>query len=220
VFFPGGATQAQIATLTAHVPIGGALPGTVYYIYQFQQANLLTLGIQGLDINAHYQFETDNYGTFTVGNAVTEFLKYNESNAVGTPFYSVLNTDGANQTFPSVQMQMRPNFGWAFGNFMATLYINYTGSYRNWGSNTVAPLVYGSNGEPVAGGDKVNSFTTVDLHLAYDFNSGIFGDSQVYVEGQNIANASPPFYNAATGYDVREANPFGRVLSIGLKAKW
>jgi iron complex outermembrane recepter protein len=220
VFFPGGATPAQIAALTAHVPIGGALPSTVYYIYQFQQQNVLYLNIQGLDMNVQYKYDTDNYGTFQIGDAVTEFLRYQEENGLGTPTYSVLNTDGINGTFPSVQMQMRPNLDWSFGRFMADLYVNFTGSYRNWSSNTVTPINYGANGEPIGGGDKVGSFTTIDLHLAYNFDSWIFGASQFYIEGQNIANTSPPYYNSAVGYDVREANPFGRVLSVGLKAKW
>ncbi len=220
VFFPGGATQAQIAALTAHVPIGGSLPSTVYYIYQFQQQNVLYLKIQGLDINAQYNYPTDHWGDFKIGDALTEFLKYDENNGPGTPGYSVLNTNGINGTFPSVQMQMRANFGWTLDPFSANIFVNYTGSYRNWSSNTVNPLIDNAAGVPIGGGDQVHAFTTVDLNLAYSFNSDILGNSQVYLEGLNIFNAPPPFYNSAVGYDVREGNPFGRVISVGLRAKW
>jgi iron complex outermembrane receptor protein len=219
VFFPGGATAAQIAALTAHVPIGGAFPATINYIYQFQQQNVLNLGVQGLDISAQYEYRTKDWGIFKAGDALTEFLKYTEQNAAGTPVFSVLNTNGLNNAFPSVQTQMRANVGWSYGNLDADLFLNYTGSYHNWSTNTVSPIIYGADGAPTGGGDKVGAFATLDIHLAYNFEHGILRDSEIYIEGRNVASTPPPFYNSAVGYDVREANPFGRALSMGVRVK-
>jgi iron complex outermembrane receptor protein len=115
-------------------------------------------------------------------------------------------------------MQMRAHFGWTLDPFSANIFANYTGSYRNWSSNTVNPIIDNAAAVPVGGGDAVHAFTTVDLNLGYSFDSDILGNSQVYLEGLNILNAPPPFYNSSVGYDVREANPFGSFLSVGLRA--
>ncbi len=196
------------------------MPSPIYYIYQFFQQNVVNVQIGGLDIAANYQFSTDNFGTFEIGDSLTEFLRYKETASGAPPTYSVLNTSGFNQTFPSVQTLMRVSFGWNMDEYEADLFINYTGSYRNWSANTVNPILRNAASAPIGGGDAVSSYATVDMHLAYDFTTGILGDSQVSIDGTNILSSHPPFYNSTNGYDNYEANPLGRVISIGLRTKW
>src|SRR6185312_11696234 len=98
-------------------------------------------------------------------------------------------------TFPSVQTVMRANLGWTGFGFSADMFINFTSGYRNWSNTSVAPIVTDANGNPVSGGDKVNSNTTIDAHLAYNFSEGWLAGDQIYLDGKNVFDKAPPFYS-------------------------
>ena len=218
--YPTGATPDQIAAATAHIPQAGALPSTVYYIYTHAQQNILNLHITGFDLNAIYSLEAGAYGRILIDGALTEFTKYTVQNGPGTPIYSTLDTDGIISIFPMVQTQMRVSLDWEIGQFRAGLYANFTGGYRNWGANTINPIVYDPvSGSPVGGGDIVKSNLTFDTRLAYGFKNEWSGEIEIYLTALNVLSARPPFFNSTQGYDRFEANPIGRVISIGLKAK-
>ena len=215
-FYPNGATPAQIAALTQHIPQIGAIPGKVSYILDVVNSNYINLAIEGIDASFTYRWDTDNLGSFRVGDALTQFTKFDQSYGNGA-YYSVLNTTGANNTFPSIATQMRANFGWTYDSFTADLFWNLTGAYRNWGS-PVNPILTNAQGNPVGGGDHVGPNSTFDLHLGYGFSGGIMGDDEISLEMRNIFDRKPPFYNADVGYDTFAANPLGRVVSVGLTA--
>jgi iron complex outermembrane receptor protein len=219
--YPNGATPAQIAAATAHVPQAGAMPATVYYIYTHAQQNILNLNIKGLDIDVNYRFDTDDYGSFRVGNAMTVFTKYTVQNGFGTPTYNTLNTNGIISIFPMVQTQMRTSLEWDMDPFTLGLYANFTGGYRNWGANTVNPIQYDPvTDAPIGGGDIVKSNLTFDFHAAYDFDSDWLGGAQAYLSVLNVMGSRPPFFNSAQAFDKFEANPMGRVVTVGLRTKF
>ena len=75
VFYPAGATTAQIQSFlansggnTTNAPQTGALPATTYYTWDFRQRNVLNLSIEGVDCYAAYRFDTD-FGNFTLSDA-------------------------------------------------------------------------------------------------------------------------------------------------------
>jgi iron complex outermembrane receptor protein len=230
--YPTGATPAQIAALTGGLTQTSTLPSTVYFIYNYQQQNILDLGLQGIDFQVSYDFDT-TYGHFRAQTGGTYETKFEEQIGAGTPWYSVLNTTGANTTFPSIQLQMRSGLLWTskFG-LSADLFWNHTGAYHNWSGSTVTPIQRNSAGFPIGGGDPVAANDTFDVHIAYDFSDkeGWASGAQLYVDVQNIADAAPPFYNTgsypgagatvASGYDTYAASPIGRVVSIGLHKKF
>jgi iron complex outermembrane receptor protein len=217
-FFPAGATQAQIAAGTFGFPQTSAIPAQVYYILSVRQQNVLNLWVQGIDANANYEFPTDVAGTFRVGAAVTYFTKFDQSIA-GSPRFSVLNTTGFNNTFPSVQNQGRGNVGWDFGPVSSDLFVNWIGGYRNWSSASVVPLVSAS-GIPSGGGDRVAATETIDAHVAYNFAGGRFSGSQVFVDVTNLFDKLPAFYNSTYGYDQYTGNVLGRVVTVGVRGKF
>jgi iron complex outermembrane receptor protein len=226
VFFPNGST---IANAVAAIGIPASWPqnsainttnGLVYYALSVRQQNLLNLYIQGVDADAHYDFPTANLGTYRAGGTVTYFTKFNQ-NIAGGPNFSVLNTTGFNNTFPSLQLQGRGNLGWDFAPVSTDLFVNFVGSYRNWSSSSVTPIIL-KNGVPVSGGDWVAPTITLDLHAAYNFggsHGGRLGASQVYVDVTNLLNSPPAFYNGANGYDSYAGNVIGRVVSAGFRVK-
>jgi iron complex outermembrane receptor protein len=100
------------------------------------------------------------------------------------------------------------------------MFWNYTGSYLNWGSNAVNPVI-STNGAPSGGGDVVTSFSSFDLHLSYQLpRMSALPSGQLFMNVTNIANSAPAFYNSAIGYNNFVGNPIGRVIAFGFRAKW
>lgn len=226
-------TQAQIASFIGNVPIVQSLPATVYYLFDQRQDNVLNLDVRGLDIAASWSYATQTAGSFDTSLTVTDFLSFDESFGNG-PQFSALNTSGYNTTFPSIGLQARLALQWALDEFSAALFTRYVGTYRNWSSGTINPVIV-SSGVPVGGGDPVKANLTFDLHAAYDLTglSKRLANSQVYIDVSDLLGTDPPFYNTspvgntnnagnstATGYDAYGASNLGRVISIGFRVKY
>ena len=221
--FPSGASATQIQALATGLPQTGALPPTSYFLYSYQQRNVLNLWVEGLDFDASYRFHT-SVGRFTVQTGGTYETKFDQQIGNGTPIYSVLNTTGANTTFPSIQLQMRSGVSWEgteglLEGASASLFWSHTAGYKNWSGTPANPILRNSYGLPIGGGDSVASNDTFDLHVQYDLQmkTGWGSGAQLYVDVQNLFDKAPPFYNAAAGYDTFAGNPIGRVVSIGAR---
>jgi len=223
-FYPAGATPADIAAASAGLPQTGALNAATYFIYNYQQRNVLNLDVEGIDLGANYDFDTDA-GLFRVGAVWTHKTTFDQFfGATGTSF-SVLGTAGFNTTFPSVEDEGRFTFGYERESFGAMLFFNYLGAYKNW-SGTAASQPVRVNGLPSGeGGDPVDSFMTVDLNLSYQLR-----DIQFFLDATNLLDEDPPQYNAfaiggnngvgVAGYDPINAGPLGRVMTLGVRARF
>jgi iron complex outermembrane receptor protein len=225
VLYPNGITPAQLAAYvagsggnTTNAQALSSLPATAYYTYDERQRNVLNLKITGIDAFVGYKFDTD-FGNFSVSDALTQFLTFNQQVGAGAPTFSVLNTDGYNSTFPSIATQMRATLSWSLSGFYVQLGMNYTGAYRNWSSTTLIPVTTDQNGNPSGGGDHVSASEIFDLYTSYNFNAGMLGDDEFYIHVQDLFNTDPPFYNSALGYDSFNSNPIGRIVEVGLKAR-
>jgi iron complex outermembrane receptor protein len=220
-FFPSGATAAQIAQYTYGYPQLSAIAPTIYYVLSVRGQNLLNLYVQGVDADLRYDIPTAVAGTFRVGGAMTYFTKFNQ-NIAGGPTFSVLNTTGYNNTFPSIQLQGRGNVGWDYAPFSTDMFVNFVGAYTNWSSAALNPLVIQQGFPSGAGGDWVAPTITLDLHAAYNFG-GTTGSrvdsSQIYLDVTNLLNSPPAFYNSANGYDTYAGNILGRIVSVGFRVK-
>jgi iron complex outermembrane receptor protein len=220
-FTPSCATPAQIAALQGAIPQTGALPACAQYLFKDPNSNYLNLRIGGIDAAVNYVYPTDSWGEFRAGMSLTEFIQFDEAFGIGAQgeYFDVLNTTGANTAFPSVATAMRANLGWSFEDYNVNLFMNYTGAYRNWGS-PVNPIILDANLNPAGGGDHVKANVTFDLNIAYTFSTSWSGDDEISLNVRNLFDKDPPFYNANIGYDNWVANPYGRVIEIGLQAKF
>jgi iron complex outermembrane receptor protein len=217
-FFPNGVTPADIQAVAGDFPQTSAIGSPIYYILSVRQENVLNLIIQGIDAEAEYRWQTDSLGTFHVGGSISRFTKFDQK-IRGGQWFSVLNTTGFNNTFPSIQTQARGNFGWEKGPVAADLFVNYVGSYRNWSGSSITPIV-SANGNPVSGGDEVDATTTVDANVTYTFEAGPYPGSQVFIDVSNLFDKEPAFYNSAAGYDSYSGNIIGRVITAGFRVKF
>jgi iron complex outermembrane recepter protein len=228
-FFPSGATAAQIAAASVGLPQTGALNANTYFIYNFQQRNVLNLDVAGWDVAAGYAFDT-GVGNFNLGASFTHKTKFDQFFGASGFKFSVLGTAGFNTTFPSVENEGRVNVGYKRGGLNANVYYNYLGGYKNWSGGTAIPLTR-TNGFPTGGGDTVKSFATIDLNLGYKFGQlGMFRETQLFLDATNLADKDPPQYNVfaiggnngvgVAGYDPVNASPLGRVITLGVRAKF
>jgi len=222
--FPKGISpnSAFVQSKIAPFPtLNSALPSTIYYFYEDDQLNIFNLYSTGLDYSLKYDFDT-RVGHFTVGTTGTEFVKMDESFGYPTQgeVFSVKNTDGENSLFPDVETQIRTHAGWRFMNMQTDAYWNFTGGYRNWGANSVAPIIHDASGNPIGGGDWVHSNSTFDLNISYKFSDGRLAGDQIYLHGTNVFNTPAPFVNGPTGYDSMVANLVGRIIEAGFRIKF
>jgi iron complex outermembrane receptor protein len=222
--YPSGATAAQIAAASSGLPQQGALNANTYFIYNFQQRNVLNLDVAGIDASANYSATTE-YGRFNLGAGLTRKTRFDQFFGTTGQKFSVLGTAGFNTTFPSVKFEGRFNVGWELGGLEVNTYFNYLGSYRNW-SGTAANPVTRANGVPTGGGDRVAAFKTMDLNVSYKLKDlGFLSEASVFVDTTNLFDRDPPFYNTyalngASGYDPINASPIGRIITLGVRTKF
>jgi iron complex outermembrane receptor protein len=214
--YPSCATPAQIKAITGNLPLVGAVPPCTSYIYVQQNDGLLNLDAQGIDTDFQYILPTESWGTFSIGDAISKFTHYVQSNGPdGVPF-SVLNKSGAHG---SIGFQMRANAGWNFENYGVQLFMNYTGGYQNWNSPDTA-VILNSALNPAGGGDRVSPNTTFDLNLTYDFMDGYLGNDQISLNIKNLFDKQPPYDSSTFGYNSGIASPVGRLITIGLTSRF
>ncbi|HEY4076332.1 MAG TPA: TonB-dependent receptor [Rhizomicrobium sp.] len=227
-----GCSQAQIDTFTnsGNGAIVGALPsGPVYYLWAHDETNFLYLRVQGIDLDASYDFDMGDYGSFHIGDYLTLFTQFKEGYD-GANYFSIKGTSGFNGTFSSLEYNTRLNVGWIGGPWALDAFVNYMPGYHNWNSTSVTPLNPNALGTPT-NGDKVDSLTTLDLNIAYNFEDGWLGGDQIYAHINNLFDTDPPFINttangagassaAAFGFNAFNASPIGRTVSVGMRAKF
>lgn len=221
--FPGGvtATDPALLALLGNRPLTTSIPATVYYVYNFQQRNALSLDVEGIDVSVHYGLDT-SIGRIGFDVAGSYKTKFDQQVGVGSAWFSVLGSTGFNTTFPSIKLETRSGVSWdsKFG-LSADVFWNHTDAHHNWSNTTVTPITKTAAGAPTGGGDKVKAGDTIDLHVAYDFKSdGYAKDLQVFADVNNLFDKTPSFYNANAGYDPATGNPIGRLITVGAKKKF
>jgi iron complex outermembrane receptor protein len=219
--YPGGATPAQLAAAAGGRLQTGALPATTYFIYSYQQQNALNLRSDGIDEEASYRFDTPA-GQFSADLTGSLKLRMQQQFGSGGEWFSILNTSGFNTTFPSNRLGARLDLGWKLSGLSAHVITNYQGSYVNWNGSAPYPLIRDAAFSPIGGGQQVASYTTFDIFLSYHIgvDGGVLSNSEIDLVGSNVLNRDPPFFNTALGYDVFNANPIGRLFSLGVSKKF
>jgi iron complex outermembrane recepter protein len=222
VLFPACATAADITAFASQAPQNSVFPTCVQFTYRSDTSNYLTYYAQGVDFNVAYRVET-GVGTLRADYVLSELTKFDEGFAYKTAptpdqTFSALGTNGFASAFPSVATNMRGHLGWEIGNFVADVYANYTGPYKNVNANSVIPVVSNAAGVYAGvGGDPVASNTTFDLHFGYDVPAA---QSQISLAIKNVGDKLPPYWNSASGYDNLVGNPIGREYKLTLSKKF
>jgi iron complex outermembrane receptor protein len=228
--YPSCATQQDVTSFATSlggvpVPQSSVFPSCVQFTYQGLTSNFYYMYAAGVDANIDYTVHTDDYGTFTFGESLTQTTKFD----VGYSFnqapskdgiFSTLGSDGINTSFPTIATGSRTHLGWNDFGLNADLYMNYTSPYKNVGS-PVTPIVDNSQGIWTGrGGDHVSANITFDLIVGYAFNDGILGDDKITAQIVDLLGSRAPYYNSRTGYDNLAASPIGRRFVLTLTTKF
>lgn len=195
-------TPAQIAALQAKYVSNNAINvGAVTYIQDGRRQNLGASKIEGLDFALDYGWET-GLGAFEASASGEYFTKFTFSPVPGVTPIDVVDKINYPQS-------LRARFGldWSKGGWNAHGAVNYVNGYDN---NTVTPV------------QKVDSYTTVDLRLAYrvEAEHGLLNGVTVALEAQNLFDQDPPFVDISAGYDSQSASPIGRLIGVSLTKSW
>jgi iron complex outermembrane receptor protein len=205
------AAQALVAKFVAEgYPVFGVLPNPVTTFVYGENINLGRTEADGFDFSASYRIPTTNYGDFGVGLNGTYFASYK---VALTPTSPLMDED--NHIFNPLRLRMRGSVNWADGPIRATAFVNFENSYIN---DTVTPV------------QRVSSYTTVDLHIAYDLGQQsplpYLKGATLTLDVNNLFDTDPPFVNVAEspngggGFDPTTTNPIGRLVSLTIDKKF
>lgn len=201
-------TAAQIADAIRGRTVTTEIPSNVYYIFNFSQRNAFDIRAAGIDFDAHYQFDT-SAGEFTAGVAFSKKTKFDQASS-GGEFADLLNSSGVNTTFSTLGFTGRASLAWEMGPWSADAFVNYTNAYDYRRATSAFP-----------DGQRIDAYTTIDTHLAYDFDDGGWmSGGQVFVDVNNLFDEEPPFVNTSGGFSSAEASPIGRVVTVGFRKRW
>lgn len=175
-------------------------------IVDLRLANLGSIRTSGLDMNVHQVLDT-HLGVFDFGVVGTRIFHLDQATTKTSPSVDILNTVGG-----TLGLRLRGTGGWrqrtpSEPGFGVNISVNYTGGYRNPGSRVLP---------------RVASSTTVDSQLQYQ--AGVCSEwwcgTEVTLNAVNIFNRAPPFVDNSYGYDVANAQPLGRVVSVEVRRRW
>jgi outer membrane receptor protein involved in Fe transport len=162
-------------------------------------ANTAVMNTNGIDFDIGYRRDT-SIGALGFGVNGTYIRTYELANAAALPPVSQLNL-----TYAPVDTRLRGRTSWDRGAWSATAFLNYVDDYRDEND-----------------GRKIDAWTTVDLDVAYSTGkgAGLLSGVMVSLNVKNMLGKDPPFVNTELGYDVTNADPYGRVVSLLVTKAW
>jgi iron complex outermembrane receptor protein len=195
-----------VGLYTLYLPVAGR-ECQVQGVVDGRTTNIGTTKQEGLDFNTSYQFDTA-IGRLNVEAMASLVLKENAQYAAGSPVIGRLNTIG----YP-VRWRGRSTLTWMNGPWVASLFMNYVGSYRNTTplNNTVST--------------HIASWNTFDTGVAYSFGDDVwegFKGARLSLNAQNVFDRSPPLVltNGNASFDAEQANILGRILTVQITKKF
>ncbi len=181
--------------------ISGAI--SVDAIVDNRLTNLADSIVTGVDMQLSYQFDT-SLGSFNVGFNGNYIFDFERRLLKTDPL-----VDEVDQFGRPVDFRARGNVGWSRDNWTVSGLINYTDGYTD------------NISDPVR---AVDSWTTVDLTVAYNFgrDEGFLSNSRVALTTQNLFDEDPPFVDTegGVGYDATNADPMGQFFALQLTKDW
>jgi iron complex outermembrane recepter protein len=201
-------TQSQIDAVCTKQPLyGGDCNQSITAILDGRWRNLASLKTRGVDAALDYFLDTawgkvssSLNGTYTIGQR--------QQITSTAPIVDLVDTVG---NPPSLRLV--GNLSWSLGGWAVQSTVNYTGAYRDPGSDPER---------------KVDSWTTVDVNIGYrvDGGSGWLANTQFNLGIINVCDQRPPFVNqfdltsGTFGYDPANASLLGREVSLLVVKRW
>jgi outer membrane receptor protein involved in Fe transport len=184
-------------------------PASVQVLVDLRRRNLSVVDTDGLDLSTQYAFGVGR-GRVALGLNATYVL---DIELQATTTSAPDSTVGTYLNPPD--WRARAYVSWQLEGWSSSLFVNHTDSYTD--DRTPTALV------------PIDSYTTVDARLAYDFSNrfpaGFLSGVIVAANVQNVLDEDPPatavlLPSVDRGFDVANANPLGRFVALEISKKW
>lgn len=179
----------------------GGLP--VGSIFDNRLTNLSQSVVTGVEMQLSYSMETD-LGSFDFGLNGSYLFDFERKLIEADPLVDEVGTLGR-----PVDLRARGNVTWNRNNWTIAGYVNYIDGYTD---NVSSPA------------RAVDSWTTVDLTIAYNTgeNRGFLSDTRLSLTTKNLFDEDPPFVDTfgGVGYDATNASPLGQFISLQITKDW
>ena len=182
--------------------------GGVVFIYDGRTANLSRTNNAGFDFDVGYSRDTD-WGVVNANLAGTYITELEDQLTSNAAFLEVLNT-----YLNPIDLRIRGSLSWSREGWRTGFFVNYADEYRD--NRTVSER-------------KIGSYTTYDLTVQYDFKddspSRFLRNTKLLFGALNLLDEDPPFVdnagdNITFNFDVRNASPIGRLLTLQVAKSW
>ncbi len=179
-----------------------AAPEDVEFVLFTGQQNAAERKVEGLDVTGTYERDTA-HGELAASINVAYLLAYDTKLTESTPEIDQLST-----LYRPIDLKLRGSLSWSRGGLSAFVAVNYTRGYRDRRDSAIA--------------NDIDSFTTVDFALTYDFadrlDNAFTDDTVLSFNMRNLLGEEPPFVETLDGlnFDTANADPFGRQVSVSL----
>ena len=197
---------ADLAKITAllNAPASramGQFPAAAYgAIVEAGYVNSAALLVSGLDFTVNYTLRR-GANRFDFDADGSYLLQYDRKVTPTSPTVELVDT----ANYP-VDFRGRLAGTWTRGVFSGTLDLNYL------------------DGEHDPQGNRIGSWTTVDLQAAFHSpaRSGELKGVTLALNVSNVLDTDPPFYDSpgGVGYDAANASALGRTVSVQLTKRW
>ena len=172
------------------------------------------MSTSGLDFAARYAGQT-GFGGLRAGLSGTYVFDYDYSILPAAP--EVDHVDEFNSIGSPLRFRARGELGVDIADFSATAFINYSNGYDF--PRSLLPAAAPARFE------RVDSYTTVDLTLGYEFASeGLMDGLRTTLSVQNVLDEEPPLVlNGGASpilFDPTNASVLGRLVSLQVTKRW
>lgn len=170
--------------------------------------NLARSVVAGFDFDVTYGFNSE-VGTIILGIDGSYLSDFQQQSATTTPLIDLENTQ-----FNPVALRMRGRAGYSHNGFVASIFLNYTDSYRVDNTDTSEPI---------------DSWATVDLTFSYDtqdrFSNTLLDNTTLRISVLNLFDQNPPSTpgNPAFrifGYDPANASALNRFVAFEITKRF
>jgi len=176
--------------------------GRIVTIYN-QYLNQQSLTTDGVDLDFHQALHTQGWGDFALNSSVTRLLKFSQPLIAGE---APINGAGTNIFGSLPKWRGTTGLSWALGDFSSALTWYYVGGYKQNPENRLTP----------AYPERVKSWSTYDLSVAY---TGL-AKTTITLAVQNLQNRRPPWDPSTPYFDITQADPRGRFVTLGVDYKF
>jgi len=190
-FYVGNAQQCKSAAVGALVDL--------------RIRNFATTTVQGIDLKIEHAFRS-SWGTFQFGLNGNHALNFDQQVTPYSAAIDVLDTVNNPVAFRARATADWYQRAWDRPGFGVNLTLDHTEGYQDVTADTSR---------------QVGDFNRFDVRLSYRTSpDGYLGDVEFALNCSNLFDRSPPFVNREQGYDVVNADPYGRVIGFSLQKNW